>query len=128
MNCECNIDMHIDDYWNIISKKYPIARIQHVCSECKKIIYPKEKYLKETLTWCGEISTIKICLTCENIRDIFFCNWIYGDLIEALNESIRDNGGEIPEYCISELTSEAREIVCDKIDEYFNYEENRKHW
>ena len=47
MSCSCSIDIDADTNGELLSKQYPIARIQHICSECKKIIQPKEKYLKE---------------------------------------------------------------------------------
>ena len=46
MDCVCNINVDLDDNWELLNKKYPIAKIQHICFECKTTEEVKKLALK----------------------------------------------------------------------------------
>ena len=118
--CSC---IYVEDYDSPKFHNAEIrkARKEHKCCECNRAILPKEKYEYVTGLWEGDIKTHKTCLTCLEIRSVFFCDgWFYGQSKEYLQEHISEMDGEIPEDCLSELESKAREYICDLIEKYWD--------
>lgn len=114
--CSC---IYVDDSYSpeFINERTPVARIEHKCGECDRIIKPGEKYESATGCWDGEVSTHKTCTDCLSVRKSFFCNgWQYGVLWEMLADHINDMRGEIASDCILPLTPDAREGVFELIE------------
>ena len=62
-------------------------------------------------------SYYKTCLDCLSIREMFFCDgWYYEMIHEYLYEHIQEMKGEISEDCIKCLPPKAREMVCEMIE------------
>lgn len=94
-----------------------IARKEHLCSECGRIINKGELYEKAVGKWDGRLDSFKTCNDCLSVRDNFFCNGFYHEgLWEDLDDHIREYNGDISEDCLSNLTVRAREKVCDIIE------------
>jgi len=101
----------------------PIAESKHVCCECKEIIEVGEKYRKEKIGWGGAFSEIsfRTCVNCVSIRDTFFCRgWYYKRMFKYLEEHIHNMNGEISEDYIAKLIPEARDNVCEMIEDCWN--------
>jgi len=117
MNCACvYVDLN-DETMEMIKKETLIAKTQHICHECKEIIKVNDQYCKEKGKIENEIRTFKTCLDCLSIRNVFFCNdWYYEMLWEFLIEHIKDSGCDISEDCLVDLTPIARNKVCEIIE------------
>jgi hypothetical protein len=111
-------------YCTILKSSNPIARKEHKCHECYRIIQAGEKYLSETFLYDGKIDLHKTCADCVSIRENFFSGgWVYGETKAMLREHVMDHDGDVPESCLAALTPGAREMVCDLIAELDEDEE-----
>jgi len=98
----------------------PRARKPHKCGECGREIKLSEKYENVVGLWGGRFNIHKTCSVCLDIRSVFFCEgWFFGEVLEYLEEHIREMHGHISEDCLAELTAEAREMVSEIIEEYW---------
>lgn len=119
MDCSCGIDVDYGDYGapTLYTERIHTARKKHICGECRRKIVPGEKYENVTGQWDGEFATHKTCLDCLSLRDEFFSNgWGFGAVWSDFTDTISDWDYEVPEDCISALTSAARERVCQIIE------------
>ena len=116
--CTCSIEDYCDDCHTEFHKEtIRTARKEHKCYECHKPILPGEKYEYVSAKWDGQISTVKTCSICLELRKAFFCSWMYGHIREALRDDIFENQGEVSSACILALSPEARNIVFEIIEE-----------
>jgi hypothetical protein len=99
------------------------ARKEYICEECNIPINIRDTYSHEVYIVEGEIMQHRMCMVCRNIRDVLFCSWCYGLLMDDLRTEIVDGIDGIPEDLIAKLTPEARAKVCDMIEEYTEEEE-----
>lgn len=84
----CMVDYN-DDPATELAKNHPVARKQHKCSECRRIIQPGEHYLNERIAYDGSCSTYKTCSHCEVARTWLArqCGgWIFGSVAEDIHE------------------------------------------
>jgi len=123
MECSCDIDVDVDEYCVLLSTTSPVARKDHYCYECKRLIHTGEKYRNEITVFENKLGVYKTCNDCMSIRDVFFTQFLYGCLTENLHDYIWDCGGDIPESCISKLTIRARARVCEIIEDIWGEEE-----
>ena len=123
MECECMINVDIDGYARDLCDEWRKARKPHKCYECHRTIKSGEKYKYEVNVYDGEIDKFKTCIDCMSVRDAMFCNFLYGEIWEAVREQVRDGG--IPESCLARVTKPAREKICSMIEEYWEYQEAR---
>lgn len=115
MNCSCIINMGTDGYARGVCDEWRNARKTHKCGECYRMIQIGEKYKCEKNVYEGELETFKTCTDCMSVRDALFCNWMYGEIWEAVGEEV--NNGDIPESCLAEMTKNARDKICEMIQE-----------
>lgn len=117
MECAC-IDLDVDDYCLLLSSNKPRARKEHKCYECGKIIYPGCLYLVENTLFESNFTSYKTCLDCLSIRDVFFCNYYYGQIWEKLSERIWDGGiDDCFGKDVLKLTLKAKEKVLKLMNE-----------
>jgi len=103
----------------------PVARKEHKCTECGRIIKPGERYKKESGKWDGVFETHRTCFDCLSVRDVFFCDGFFYDQIwDDLEQHIRDMNGQIPESCILDLTPAARERIFEIIEQLWMDEDD----
>jgi len=62
------------------------ARKQHKCNECYQPILPGQKYEYVTGLWEQGFDRFRTCLACVEVRDKFFCSYIYGQVWSDLSE------------------------------------------
>jgi len=118
-SCSC-ISIETDGYPSFINFKIKVAKKLHKCGECHKEIKIGEKYEYVVGTWDGYFSTHKTCHTCLEIRNTFICGgFCFGEILEYLEEHIKDEKGHISEDCLAELTPKTREIICEIIEKYW---------
>lgn len=90
------------------------ARKDHRCEECWRVIPKGEKYERTSMKFDGDVSTIKTCIQCAEIRDAFRDpegEFIMGELWEQMREKF----SEFTTGCLQELvTPEAKRFVLDK--------------
>lgn len=121
MECTCQIDGCWDgDTVEMLRQSFVTAKKNFKCAECGNPINPKDKYHLDVYVCDGEIFNHRICLSCENIRDVLFCSYRFDALMEDLWVEIQEYG--IPESCISKLTKNARAVVCKMIEEHWENE------
>lgn len=80
------------------------ARSRHKCVECGRAILPGERYESTTGKWDGEMSFMKTCSHCLDIRQFVknsvpcFC-WAFGSMMDdargAIDDAYRRAGLEV---------------------------------
>lgn len=68
------------------NQKIVKARKQYRCCECRQIIPQGEVYERTSGKWNAEIMTYKTCKICAKIRKDFFCQYVFEQLWEELEE------------------------------------------
>lgn len=122
MECSCVIDMDIDGHAvKCLCDKWQKAKKQHRCCECYRTIQPGEKYKIEVNKYDDGLDSFKTCIDCMSVRSAMFCDFLYGEIWEAVGEQIRDDG--IPESCLARITKPAREKICAMIEEQWDEED-----
>lgn len=117
MECACVYCDIEDSRSSVVTIKIVTARKTHKCGECGCKIKSGAKYENVKGLWDGEWSTCKTCSDCLSIRNEFFCEgWYYGQVLEYLQEHIRESDGMISSDCILSLTSIAQDCVFDMIE------------
>ena len=126
MKCAC---VYVDFTSDVLPRNRITKEVDAVsnncCCECKEIIKTGERYRKETVEWDNGCKTKNnTCYGCISIRDTFFCDgWYYEMIFECLKEHINEMGGEISEDCLIQLTPKARDKVCKIIEDYWEWRE-----
>lgn len=118
MNCSCSASSYDGDGY--YSSRHRIAAKESKCPECGRTIKKGEKYLFMTTFYEGSIVNNKVCKDCESIINNFFEDgFMYGSIYEDL-ESYIDAAwnDDLPSNCISKLTPDAKESVCDILQRY----------
>lgn len=120
MECSCSVSSGYDGDSNAWGERQRKAAKQHKCYECGQTINKGENYWFHTVFREGSISNFKICLSCESLMNGFFQDgWMYGSVIEDLEEYLHENWKEdLPSSCISKLTKDAQQVVCDHLQQY----------
>ena len=117
MDCSCvYVDM---DYFapEFFVSKDRKARKAHTCCECGATINTGDNYRVESGKWEGVFNYYKTCSACIEIRDKFFCEGYYFEmLMELLNNHIQEIDGDVSASCLSILSPNAREKVCELIE------------
>ena len=117
MHCSC-ISIDYDDWVELISKTELTAKKIHKCHECYRAILPGEKYEVQKYVYEGKFETHKTCSECREIREMFFCEgYQYESIHEDFENNLNDANCELSESCIAKLSSKARNIVCEMIEE-----------
>ena len=121
MNCDCYCDASgysgDNDFCHFISKSNPVAKKEHICTECKRVIKKGEQY-EYWFVVCGKPSTYKTCIDCISVRNVFFRNnWTFTEIYWDLCDFIIEIDGDISSDCIRKLTPAARIKICDMIEE-----------
>lgn len=119
MSCSCFISE--GDRAELSSEKKVKARIKHRCCECCKVIEKGELYERVTGKWDGNWGCYQTCSDCSEIRDLFFCEWIYGRLWEDMREHL-GYGVDVPWSDIGKLSESARNKVLESIEEMWEDE------
>jgi len=116
MGCTCSIEDDGGGDCEFYQANVVKARTGHRCGECGTAIVPGDHYESIRGKYDGDFWTGEVCLICRELRDAFFCSWMYGHVYEALWEEIDWNGGEVSSACILALSEPAREVVFEMIE------------
>lgn len=95
----------------------PVARKEYRCYEgCGVKIQPGTRYHKVVGMWDGKISTIRQCLPCHEIQQVFSCDqgWIYGSLWEDWDNVDGFANLSVYDKCFQQLTDETRRFLVDR--------------
>ena len=107
--CECIEVTDCGEGPTVFVSKYRVARKSHKCHECGRSIVTGEKYLYESGIWEGVPKGFKTCVDCESLRQVFFCDWGYGIVLEMLKDWLYEGDGAFWEGCVASLTPAARD-------------------
>jgi len=132
-NCGCVYVNIGEECFSGSNTKKTFAAHEIECCECDRTIDIGETYAK-TLAWYDPKKQPEsplrydMCLDCASIRDVFFCEgYLYRGMYELLEKHIEENNVEISSDCLARLTKDARNRVCDMIEEWWGknyYEED----
>lgn len=118
-DCSCVYVMDYDPP-QLYNEKLAKAKEEHSCCECGKKIQPEDQYVYISGKWEGRFNVFKMCVVCKEIIDAFFCDgFLFEVVLDNLWEHIADMQGHIDSSCLASLSSEAREVVCDMIERYW---------
>ena len=116
MDCSC-ISIDADYQSEVLKQKVVVAKKQHYCQECSRIIAPGEKYELFVGICNSEFYTHKTCADCLSILTEFFCDGYYFGMVrEDFENFILDCNGNIPESKIAALTPRVRGWTCGVIE------------
>jgi hypothetical protein len=88
--------------WIVVRRSTPTARVEHRCTECRRVIRPGETYERVTGlidSGGGTWSTDKFCAHCQAMGDFMFAmcgGWPYGQLWDELVDHWREGYASIP--------------------------------
>jgi hypothetical protein len=120
MSCGC-IYVDCEDSTEDIAEHTFVSTTKFKCDECWCDINIGQKYewYYGYSTWsCANTFIHRTCETCLSIREEFFCDgWVWGGILDYVRNHIDDLDGEISSECLLRLTSKARQIVLEMIDE-----------
>ena len=119
---ECATINQCDSYdgsWGFYRKSTVKARKLHRCQECRRLIFPGEKYEYVVGSWEGEFEPHKTCTDCVSVRDELFETYYYGGIREGLHEMIRESDGDVNQTCLANMTKGGRDMVCQMIEDYW---------
>jgi hypothetical protein len=120
MECACsNIDVDNDGTYQLCSYAETIARKDHICGECHRIITSGEKYERFTGMFDGKFYTEKTCGDCLSLRKNFFSGFFFKCLWEEWRENMEYCWYQIPEAKLAALTPAARAKCCEAIENWW---------
>ena len=114
MECFCSISMGYDGGPLCSHEGIRKAIKIHKCCECYKTISPGEQYEYISGIWDDGPETYKTCLDCKSLRNVFFEDWTFTTMWDDFFDNFYTD--DIPEKCLSALTTKARERVCKWIE------------
>jgi hypothetical protein len=119
MGCNCYIDA-ADCFSEQVVEELLInintlAGVNKTCGECRSVIPAGEKYEHYVGKFEGSVFEAITCMPCREIRDCFFCSWVYEGMYEDLEDEIYD----LPLDSLELLSMDARNKLFDKFDIYF---------
>ena len=124
MDCACTVGVEIYDYDTVIliGTNTPIAKKEHICSECCRTIRKGEEYLTEFFVHHDNASekgtSHKTCNDCRSLRSVFFSDgWYYGQMWEQMHAFVNECDGDVSVECILMLTKTAMDKVLDMVEE-----------
>jgi len=124
-NCAC-VYTECDNSATILSDKVVMARKDHKCYECRRVIKKGEQYEYVSGLCDGDFFTHKTCTDCASIRGSFFCeSWNYGQILEDLRYHLDDLDGQVSSDCVTSLTPRAKEMVLDMIQKIWDERDER---
>ena len=123
MDCSCSINVCYDGDGSEFSRnEIRTAKKEHKCCECKRTIIPGEKYEYTVGKWGGLIGVYKTCNDCLSVRkELFPYDFIFSEMWYYIKEDI-NNGTEFNSSCLANLTTNARNKICDLMEEYWDEE------
>lgn len=83
----------------------PVARKEHLCTECKDAILPGERYRRTAFKHEGTVATDRLCARCAEILPEFEWHILGGDFWRHMEEQW-DQGANV-QGCINRLTTAA---------------------
>lgn len=122
MDCSTVSCSDCGDEGVLLSAKMVKAGKKCRCEECHINIEKGTEYYREVLVFeeNEKPKILRTCPTCLNIRNTFFeYGFIYSTVLDDLNEHIYQCDGDISEGTLAKLTPEAKEVVCEMLEEYF---------
>lgn len=122
--CICSIDVDYDPDCvaedSIIGIR--IAKEEYKCYECGRKIEILDKYEVVHAKWPhlldGTWETTRICMICVEIRDCYFCTYVYGSMWEDFQLYIEEEG-DVGICKLDALSPAARRRMIQWLDEYF---------
>jgi hypothetical protein len=125
MDCTCTIDVDIAEcaerYWI----KMRTAREEHKCDECGEPIMPGQTYENAKLFGDGRFAVYKTCNICKEIRNCYFCSWMYTNIWEDLYEELVYQD-DFNLCMLDNLSPEARAVMIDYIDNIMEKRDERE--
>ena len=92
MECSCYSDYgECGDVPSFSAETWHTARTHHTCCECSETIVTGRRYERAVGVYDGRWETYKTCEPCVRIRRDYCYYWIYGELVEVIQECLGFN-------------------------------------
>lgn len=91
----CMID-DSDGSVTVLHERHPVAKIEHKCLECRRVIKAGERYMVERTVFDGRANTHKTCTHCQCVRHwlTLECGgFLYGGVAEDIHEHASEGYG-----------------------------------
>ena len=131
MDCSCNIYCDLDesdyDHSRLIDNENHKAPREHHCEECTALIEPGEEHIfivDLVFEYSSPVvSRYRMCKDCRQIVDVFFENWIFGEVLSMLRDGIIYGEIGVSEDCLCGLSTKNMDLVCGYVEEVWADEE-----
>lgn len=128
MECSCSINAGSEyEFDEVLSRKMIASKTVHKCGECGRKIPPGEHYELYRASFDGTIHRYKTCRECLSFRNNFFGDFCFESLWESFEDEMDNCGWQVPEKCLSKVTSATRAKICELIEAYWHRIENPKY-
>lgn len=117
-NCTCQIDAYddYDAYPKVFRKEVRTARKDYTCYECQHSIVRGEKHEYSVGLYENRWEANRTCMICAEIRDCYFCSYIFGSVWEDMHEFYLYNG-DFKVCMLDKLSPDARQVMIDWVDD-----------
>ena len=121
-DCSCiYVDIGDDPNWfkeHMVRVNSSVRR----CRECGKFFRPLEKHEKIRIQWYDKKpEEYRTCVDCVSVREKFFCEgYFFTRIWEDIQEHISEMDGVIDSSCIVDLPKRGRDMLCDRIEQYWD--------
>lgn len=101
--CECDYDSPV-----VYHQHQYVARKEHRCSECRRVIAPGERYESTFGIWEREGHTYKTCSHCLAIREWVTAHvpctcWAHGNVLEDARDTVENYAHQAPGFAFGYL-------------------------
>ena len=112
MNCTCSIEGFDTDDTEMFKDCTRTAKKDYRCCECGEIIPKGTPHNYASGKTDGVWWQYRTCLPCDDLRQCFFCSWLYTQLYEDL----RNSADDINLSGLESLSPEARAKFFRRVD------------
>lgn len=93
------------DMPEFFDERWVVARSEYRCFECRRGIWPRDKHVRITGKWDGEVRTYRFCADCHDIARSLYCDsFTFGVLWEDIEEQLFSSGA-VNSACLDKLAT-----------------------
>lgn len=114
-SCACLWGSEDAEQPEFFDERWVVARGEYRCYECHRGIWPRDRHVRVTGKWDGEVGTYRFCSDCHDISQSLYCGgWTFGALWEDIQEQLFSEG-PLNSACLDKLaTVSAKQYLAER--------------